>query len=119
MKVLIADDSKIARKGVLKSLATAFSGEFDYREAANGCEAVEMFTSYSPDLIFMDLTMPEKSGIEALEEIKAINPAAKVVIITADIQKKTTEMVSELGADEILNKPVTAEKISQIITKLV
>jgi DNA-binding NarL/FixJ family response regulator len=48
-----------------------------------------------------------------------VNPSAKVVIITADIQKKTTEMVAELGADEILNKPVTAEKISQIISKLV
>ncbi|MCD8490462.1 MAG: response regulator [Geovibrio sp.] len=80
---------------------------------------METYSAYSPDLVFMDLTMPEKNGIEALEEIKTMNPAAKVVIITADIQKKTTEMVSELGADEILNKPVTAEKISQIITKLV
>ncbi|MGE4497696.1 MAG: response regulator [Deferribacterales bacterium] len=119
MKILIADDSRIARKGVLKSLSAAFSGEFDYREASNGIEAVETYSAYSPDLVFMDLTMPEKNGIEALEEIKTMNPAAKVVIITADIQKKTTEMVSDLGATEILNKPVTAEKISQIITKLV
>jgi two-component system chemotaxis response regulator CheY len=119
MKILIADDSKIARKGVLKSLSTAFSDGFDYREASNGAEAVEIYSEYRPDIVFMDLTMPEKSGMEALEEIKSVNPSAKVVIITADIQKKTTEMVAELGADEILNKPVTAEKISQIISKLV
>lgn len=118
MKILIADDSKIARKGVLKSFAAVFTEEFDFSEAVNGKEAVELYSSYKPDIVFMDLTMPEKTGIEALEEIKKINPDAKVVIITADIQKKTTEIVSELGATEILNKPVTAEKISGIIKKL-
>lgn len=119
MKILIADDSKIARKGVLKSLIAAFPREFDYREAENGEEAVAVYGEYKPDIVFMDLTMPGKSGIEALGEIKKLDPEAKVVIITADIQKKTGEIVSELGAAEILNKPVTAEKISGILSKLV
>jgi two-component system chemotaxis response regulator CheY len=118
MKILIADDSKIARKGVQKSLINAFPHEFEHREAEDGEEAVFIYAEYNPDIVFMDLTMPKKNGMEALEEIKKINPAAKVVIITADIQKKTGEIVSDLGATEILNKPVTAEKILGILPKL-
>jgi DNA-binding NarL/FixJ family response regulator len=119
MKVLIADDSKVARKGVLKSLKTACACDFEHMEASNGQEAIDIFMSYKPDIIFMDLTMPEKNGMEALSEIKRMDNKAKVVIITADIQKRTTEMVYGLGAVEVLHKPVTSDKILSIVSKLI
>jgi chemotaxis response regulator CheB len=87
LKILIVDDSKLARMGVIKSL-NKIEPSAELLQACNGLEAVEIFKLESPDVVFLDLTMPVMDGFEALKEIIAINANAQVIVISADIQEE-------------------------------
>ena len=75
--ILIADDAAFMRKMIRSTLASA--GYTNFIEASNGEEAVKLFASENPDLVLLDVTMPEMDGLEALKRILAISPSAKVV----------------------------------------
>jgi len=103
MKLLIVDDSRAARM-LIKSIILEFDPGIDIWEAGDGDEAVSVYQEENPDIVFLDLTMPVKSGYEALEEIREINPHALVVVLTADIQIKSIERCINLGAYKVIKK---------------
>jgi two-component system, chemotaxis family, chemotaxis protein CheY len=116
MKILIVDDS-IATRMLLKSFFKD-NNSYELFEAPNGKEAVEVFKSEKPDITFLDLTMPVMDGYEALKLIKEIDKNAAVIILTADIQKKSVERVMELGAYMVMKKLPVKEVIFKTIEEI-
>ena len=114
MKYLIVDDSKLARLSLAKSLK-AIVGEADIFQATNGIEALELMKKETADIVFLDLTMPEMDGYEALPKLLEINAKAKVIVVSADIQTKAKERVIALGAQLHMQKPINADKMKEIL----
>ncbi|WP_198304415.1 response regulator [Arcobacter vandammei] len=119
MKILVTDDSRMARKMVLKTLEDSLNIEYEIFEATNGQEAVDLYKLHSPKLVFMDLTMPIMDGFEALKQIKEFESGANIVVVSADIQKQAIERALELGALNFIKKPIDSVKIQQIINKII
>lgn len=120
MKILVTDDSKLARKMVIKTLhETITNQEYEIIEGENGAQAIELYKKNYPEIVFLDLTMPEVNGFEALKEIKNFDNNAKVIIVSADIQKLSIEKAKELGAFNFIKKPIDSTKMKQIINKLI
>jgi Response regulator containing CheY-like receiver, AAA-type ATPase, and DNA-binding domains len=114
--VLIVDDSLVARlslKGILKETGLSLS------ETASGEAALELLASGKRfDLVFLDLTMPGKGGVETLREIASKLPSLPVAIVTADIQSKTLDTVRELGAAAIVRKPADKSEILSVVERI-
>lgn len=113
MKILVVDDSKIARKNVISKIPKDLNIEII--EAENGKEALSLYKSIRPNIVFLDLTMPEMDGYEALEEIMKFDKDAFVVIVSADIQPKAVQKVMSLGAKRHIPKNVNEIEISSIV----
>ena len=116
MKLLIVDDSSIMRRTIEKNLV-----DYDLEivgMASNGREALEMVEQYKPDVITLDITMPEMDGLTCLDSIMKIHPTAKVMIITALSDKLTGLQALDKGARGFLYKPVNAEDLERGFNKL-
>lgn len=116
MKLLIVDDSSIMRKTIEKNLT-----EYDLEivgMASDGKEAVEMVKKYNPDVVTLDITMPEMDGLTCLDNIMKINPSTKVMIITALSDKLTGLQALDKGARGFLYKPVNADDLEKAFNKL-
>ena len=118
MKILVTDDSKMARKMVIKTLTENIEGDLEIFEAQNGQEALDLYKELSPKIVFLDLTMPIMDAFTALENIKEFDNNAKVVVISADIQKLSMDRVLQLGAFNFVKKPIDSSKMKQIFEKL-
>lgn len=118
MKILVTDDSKMARKMVIKTLNETIEGNLEIFEAQNGQEALDSYKDLLPKIVFLDLTMPIMDGFAALEKIKEFDNNARVVIISADIQKISMDRVLKLGAFDFVKKPVDSRKMKQIFEKI-
>ena len=118
MKILVTDDSKMARKMVIKTLTENIEGDLEIFEAQNGQEALDLYKELSPKIVFLDLTMPIMDGFTALEKIKEFDKNAKVVVISADIQKLSMDRVLKLGAFDFIKKPIDSIKMKQIFKKI-
>ena len=118
MKILVTDDSKIARKMVIKTLNEATQNQLEIFEAQNGQEALDLYKEKNPDLTFLYLIMPVMDGFEALEKIKEFDKNAKVIVLSADIQKMSVDRVLALGAFNFIKKPIDLEKTQQILKKI-
>lgn len=118
MKFLVCDDSKMARKMLIKSLKNVAEDDLEIFEAVNGLDAIEKFNEISPDLIFMDLTMPEMNGFDAVKNICDINKDIKIIVVSADIQEASMKKAKENGAIGFIKKPVSEESLKQIFAKL-
>lgn len=116
MKILVVDDSAIARKFLIKSLPVGIKA--DIMECTNGLECIQVYGKFKPDLVFLDLTMPVMDGVEALTNLKKMDAAARVYVLTADIQKSTHDKIMALGAYKFLKKPPTKEIIGDAIREL-
>jgi two-component system, chemotaxis family, chemotaxis protein CheY len=108
-KILIVDDSQFMR-GILMDMLAAEGHEIV--EAQNGKEALEKFESAKPDLVLLDIIMPEVDGIEVL---KKIGQEAKVLVISAVGQEKMVTEAKALGALNFIVKPFENEKVLEII----
>lgn len=115
-KILIADDAAIMRL-ILRKILTA-SGYEIVGEAANGKEAVQKYEELRPDLVTMDITMPEMNGINAVRSIKRIDPDAKVVMCSAMGQKALVMEAMEAGALNFIIKPFDDHKIKEVLGKI-
>ncbi|MBU0926097.1 response regulator [bacterium] len=118
MKILVTDDSKMARKMVIKTLNEDIKENLEIFEAQNGQEALDLYKEISPTIVFLDLTMPIMDGFTALEKIKEFDKNARVVIISADIQKLSMDRVLKLGAFDFVKKPIDSTKMKQIFEKI-
>ena len=113
-KILIVDDSNSLRLMVKKSLAKA-SGLFEITgEAENGKLAIEKYKELKPDLVTMDINMDVMNGLEALKEIMAFDPAAKVIMITSEGKAQALQAIS-FGAKNYLEKPATSAQILEAV----
>lgn len=116
LKILMCDDSILVRKKLGDILKA--NGVTRLFEAKDGIQAVEAYKEHSPDLVFMDIVMPGKTGLDALKEIKTHNPAAKVVMAsTIGTQSHLVDAI-KAGAFEFLQKPVREEDIKKILEKV-
>lgn len=118
MKILVTDDSKMARKMVIKTLQEATNKELEIFEAQNGLEAFELYQQHLPELTFLDLTMPVMDGFEAIKEIKSYDKDAKIIIVSADIQEFSKQKAKENGAIGFINKPINKDNLSLMLNKL-
>lgn len=110
MRVLVVDDSRVARM-LVKSILGEYDASIEVLEVENGAQGVETYQKQSPDLVFLDITMPVMDGFEALKIIKEKDPSAKVVMLTADIQVQAVKRCEELGALKVLKKLPSKEII--------
>jgi len=85
----------------------------------NGKQAVEIYKKYKPDVLFLDLVMPEYDGIYGLKEIRAMAPQAKVIIIAADLTAKNEEELDKLKPTKIIFKPFDVKKLKTLLTKMI
>ncbi|MEG1152605.1 MAG: response regulator, partial [Oscillospiraceae bacterium] len=95
------------------------NGYTDVIEAQDGAIAVETYNAQKPDLVIMDITMPNMDGIEALRAIKAGSPAAKVVMCSAMGQETMVVEAIRLGALDFIVKPFKADRILQTVQKII
>ncbi len=113
--VLIVDDASFMRmmiKDILVKNGFEIAGE-----AQNGEEAVERYKELSPDLVTMDITMPEKDGVAALKEIKAFDGNAKVIMCSAMGQQSMVIDAIQAGAKDFIVKPFQADRVIEAIKK--
>ncbi len=110
-KILIVDDDVTVRE-VLKVMLNGHV----LMEATNGKEAIRYYKFFKPEIVFMDVMMPEMDGVEATKRILEFDPDAKIIAITAFAVKKGQEML-EAGAVEVLEKPFTRKSINDLINR--
>ena len=111
--VLIVDDSRTSRR-ILRDILDR-AGYKIVGEAINGKEGVEMYEKLLPDIVTMDITMPEMDGIEALRAIRKSHPDAVVVMVTAAGQKDKMMEAVKIGAAEFVSKPFIEETVLEAL----
>lgn len=115
-KILLVDDAAFMRMMIKDTLTK--NGYTSIFEAADGEIATQVYSAEKPDLVIMDITMPNKTGIEALKEIKASDPSAKIVMCSAMGQEAMVVEAIKLGALDFIVKPFKADRILQTVTKI-
>jgi two-component system, chemotaxis family, chemotaxis protein CheY len=114
-RVLVVDDAAFMRKMVSDALATG--GHEVVGEAGNGVEAIARFQELKPDLMTLDITMPEKDGLAALAEIVAADPSARVVMCSALGQESKVLEAIKLGAKDFVVKPFQPARVIEAVGK--
>ena len=102
-KVLVVDDSGLARRSTRRALEAA---GFVVIEAEDGLAALERYFVDKPDVVLLDLVMKGMYGLDVLTKLREMDAAARVIVISADIQNSSRELVAAGGASGFLNKPV-------------
>lgn len=115
-KILVVDDAAFMRITLTNILAK--SGFEVVGEASDGLEAVEKYIALKPDIVTMDITMPNMDGVEALEKIKSIDSAAKIIMISALGQETWVKKAVMLGAKGFIVKPFKEEYVIETLSKL-
>lgn len=116
LKVLVVDDNKFPRKMLIKALPEG--PDYEVTEASRGQEALDAIAEARPDLMFLDLTMPDMDGFTVLSRLKEAENDLNVIVISADIQERAVQRVMDLGARAFLKKPVSMEEISRVMREL-
>lgn len=113
-KILVCDDSILARKQLMDAVKEVADGAI-FIEGKNGSEAVELYKSEKPDLVFMDIVMPEKDGTTALGEIKNFDNDAVIIIVSSVGTQEQLKKAIQLGAKDFIQKPFEKNQIKEII----
>lgn len=116
LKIVVVDDSLIIRKNIAKMLERM--GHEIVAEAKNGKEAIACCIKHSPDLITMDITMPDMDGIEAVRGIMGKKEEARIIMVTSHGQEEMVIAAIKAGARGYVLKPVNAEKLSNAIKRI-
>jgi CheY-like chemotaxis protein len=113
VRLLIVDDDDSIRE-IIKVMLK----DYEIVEASNGFEAVRIYDRMRPDMVLMDISMPQMDGVEATKEILKIDPKAKIIGLTAFARSRGKEMLAN-GALEVVEKPFTRKKLKDLIEKYV
>lgn len=111
--VLICDDSKLARRQLARSLPVDWDIKIEF--AHHGVDCINQIKKIQPEILFLDLNMPEMDGYEVLIAIRELGLNVLTVVVSGDIQPAAHERVLELGAIDFIQKPCSAEKLATII----
>ena len=114
-QILIVDDSGYARKMMRKTLEQA---NHVVAEAAGGMAALESYYLARPDLVLLDLTMEDLGGVEVLRKLREIEGSVRVIVVSADVQSTTAQIVSDAGAAAFLGKPVDTQQLLNTIDRV-
>jgi two-component system chemotaxis response regulator CheY len=115
-KVMIVDDSGYARRvhrGILEGAGHSVV------EASTGMAALEAYFLEKPDMVLLDLSMEGMGGLDVLQKLREMDPAARVVVASADVQQSTSEMALAAGAQRFLGKPVKANDLCAVVGEIV
>lgn len=115
-KILIIDDSSLSRKIIKRMIGEQ---TYFFVEAGDGEAALDVFTKERPDLVVLDLNMSGMSGIEVLRHIRQLDPQAKVIIGSADIQQATMDELMQAGASAYITKPFKQEQLQQMVARFI
>ena len=116
-KILIVDDAAFMRM-MIKDILTKNGYEIA-AEAENGMKAIEKYQETNPDLVLMDITMPEMDGIQALKKIKEVDAGAKVIMCSAMGQQAMVIEAIQSGAKDFIVKPFQADRVLEAVKKVV
>ena len=111
-KLLLVDDSGLARRSMRAMLEPA---GFVVIEAEDGMTALERYSIDQPDVVILDLVMKGMYGLDVLTKLRQLDPAARVVVISADVQQSSQDMVHAAGAIGFLTKPVERELVLSVV----
>ena len=114
-RILVVDDSSLARRrarGILEA------GGYEVIEAEDGMVALERYFIEKPDLVMLDLVMKGMYGLDVLARLREMDPAARVVVVSADVQTSSHEMAAEGGAAGFLIKPLDETEALNTIRKV-
>lgn len=112
-KIMLVDDAAFMRM-MIKNALTA-SGYTDFVEAQDGAEAVTKYEEEKPDMVIMDITMPNMDGLQALKKIREADPSAKIVMCTAMGQESMVVDAIKSGARYFIVKPFDAQRVVQTV----
>lgn len=115
-KIMLVDDAGFMRMMIKNYLSKA--GYTNFVEGEDGQRAVELYQQEKPDLVIMDITMPNMNGIDALREIKKIDSSAKVIMCSAMGQESMVMDAITLGAIDFIVKPFKQDRIVQTVNKV-
>ena len=112
-KLLVVDDSSLSRRTSRRILEGA---GHTVAEAADGLTALERYALDRPDVVLLDVTMAELDGLEVLRQLRAMDPEARVVMATADVQASTRTLADAGGAVGFVVKPLASETVLRAVT---
>lgn len=112
-RFLVVDDSEFARRNMDKIL-TSVGGE-SAGVAVNGKEAIEQYLKLKPDLVIMDITMPEMEGVEAVQGIIGHDASAKIVMVSSNGYQDMIKSALDSGAKHFLTKPVKPKQVASVV----
>lgn len=112
-KILIADDAMFMRRVIRKALSEG--GYENIAEASDGNEVLDQYRAYRPDLVFLDITMPGRTGLEVLEELLREDENAKVVMCSAIGQETVIAQAVRMGASDFITKPFRTEDLLKLV----
>jgi len=111
-ELLLVDDSGLARRSMRAMLE---DDGFDVVEAEDGMVALEKYFVEKPDLVMLDLVMKGMYGLDVLAKLRELDPAARVIVVSADVQSSSQEMVQAAGASGFINKPIDRAHLIQAV----
>jgi two-component system, chemotaxis family, chemotaxis protein CheY len=114
-KLLLVDDSGLARRGMRTILESA---GFDVIEAPDGIVALERYFLEKPDLVILDLVMKGMYGLDVLTKLREMDPAVRVIVVSADVQESSQQLVHEAGASGFLTKPVDRTRVLNLVQQV-
>jgi two-component system chemotaxis response regulator CheY len=114
-KVLLVDDSGLARRGTRRVLEEA---GYTVVEAEDGLSALERFSIDKPDVVLLDLVMKGMYGLDVLAKLRELDPAARVIVVSADIQTSSRDMVQAGGAAGFINKPAAPGQVVAMVEQV-
>jgi two-component system, chemotaxis family, chemotaxis protein CheY len=114
-KILVVDDAAFMRMRASKLLSEE---GYEIVEAGNGVEALKIYQEEKPDGVLMDITMPEMDGLTALKEIRKLDPAARIAMVTAMGQQAIILEALKAGARDFVIKPFEKERVVDAVAKL-
>ena len=112
LKVLVVDDSSLARRSARRILESA---GYAVAEAEDGISALERYFVDKPDLVILDLVMKGIYGLDVLARLREMDPAVRVIVLSADIQSTSRDLVHAAGAAGFLNKPVDGPQLLAMV----
>ena len=117
MKILITDDHAVLRRGLKQILEDGF-GKIQFGEAANASEAIAAVAAEHWDLVVLDITMPGRTGLEALKEIRVLKPTQRVLVLSVHSEDQFAVRVLKAGASGFLNKDSAPEELVKAVRKV-